>query len=54
MIWPSSHYLDIWLPVFMIFLLIALSVYSWHGRSVPGALPFAIASLFTALWAGRA
>jgi hypothetical protein len=26
-------------------------VYSWRGRTVPGALPFAIASLITALWA---
>ena len=46
-----SYSADIWLPVFTVFLLIALSVYSWRGRSVPGALPFAIASLFTALWA---
>jgi signal transduction histidine kinase len=51
MTWPYSYSPDIWLPVFTIFLLIALSVYSWRGRSVPGALPFAIASLFTALWA---
>jgi len=49
MTWPYSP--DIWLPVFTIFLLFALSVYSWRGRSVPGALSFAIASLFTALWA---
>lgn len=35
----------------MVILLIALSVSSWRGRSVPGALPFAFASLFTALWA---
>ena len=51
MTWPYSYSPDIWLPVFTVFLLIALSVYSWRGRSVPGALPFAIASLFTALWA---
>ena len=49
MTWPYSP--DIWLPVFTIFLLITLSIYSWRGRSVPGALPFAIASFFTALWA---
>ncbi len=42
---------DIWLPVFTVFLLTALAVYSWRGRSVPGGLPFAIASLLTALWA---
>jgi signal transduction histidine kinase len=47
---PYSNSADIWLPVFTVFLLIALSAYSWRGRSVPGALPFAIASLFTALW----
>jgi signal transduction histidine kinase len=51
MTWPYSYSPDIWLPVFTVFLLIALSVYSWRGRSVPGVLPFAIASLFTALWA---
>jgi len=46
-----SYSPDIWLPVFTVFLLIALSVYSGRRRSVPGALPFAIGSLFTALWA---
>jgi signal transduction histidine kinase len=51
MTWQYSYSSDIWLPVFTIFLLIALSVYSWRGRSVPGALPFAIASLFSAFWA---
>jgi PAS domain S-box-containing protein len=51
MIWPYSYSPDIWLPIFTVFLLIALSVYGWRRRSVPGALPFAIASLFTALWA---
>jgi PAS domain S-box-containing protein len=42
---------DIWLPLFTIFFLIGLSVYSWLRRGVPGALPLALASLFTALWA---
>ena len=51
MTWPFSYSPDIWLPIFTIFLLITLSAYSWRGRSVPGALPFSIASLFTALWA---
>ena len=32
-------------------LVIALSVYSGRRRSVPGALPFAIGSLFAAFWA---
>jgi signal transduction histidine kinase len=51
MTWPYSYSADIWLPAFTVFLLIALSVYSWRSRSVPGALPFAIACLFTGLWA---
>jgi signal transduction histidine kinase len=50
MTWSYSYPPYIWLPVFTVFLLIALFVYSWHGRSLPGAFPFAIASLFTALW----
>lgn len=51
MTWTYIDSADIWLPVFTVFWLIALSVYSWRGRSMPGGLPFAIASLFTALWA---
>ncbi len=51
MTYQYSYSADIWLPVFTVFLLIALSAYSWRGRSVPGALPFALACLFTALWA---
>lgn len=50
MTWPYIYFPDIWLPIFTVILLIALSIYSWYGRSVPGALPFAIAGLFTALW----
>src|ERR1044071_1387186 len=45
-----SYSADIWLSVFTVFLLIAFSAYGWRGRSVPGALPFALACLFTALW----
>ena len=37
--------------VFTVLLLIALSAYSWRRRSVPGALPFTVGCLFTALWA---
>src|ERR1041385_2669013 len=48
---PYSYSADILLSVFTVFLLIAFSAYSWRGRSVPGALPFALACLFTALWA---
>ncbi len=32
-------------------LLLALSAYSWHRRSVPGAIPLMIACLFAAVWA---
>ena len=51
MTWPYIYSPEIWLPVFTVFLLMALSMYSWRGRSVPGAVPLALASLFTALWA---
>ena len=51
MTWPYSYSTDIWLPAFTVVLLVALSAYSWRGRGLPGALPFAMASLFTALWA---
>jgi hypothetical protein len=46
--YANSAYL---LPQFLtILFLLFLCVYSWRRRSVPGALPFAIASLFAALW----
>ena len=41
---------SIWPSVFTFLLLIALAVYSGRRRNVPGALPFAIGSLFGALW----
>jgi PAS domain S-box-containing protein len=46
----GSYTLHIWLPFLTALFLIALSAYSWRHRSVPGALPFAIGSLFAALW----
>src|SRR6266540_1793441 len=51
MAWPYVYSPDIWLPLFTFFLLIALCAYSLRRRSVPDALPFAIGSLLTALWA---
>jgi PAS domain S-box-containing protein len=51
----DSHYAytpHIWPSFLTVLLLIVLAVYSGRRRSVPGALPFAIASLFAALWAG--
>jgi signal transduction histidine kinase len=40
---------DIWPPLAAAIFLVALSLYGWRRRSVPGALPFSIASLFAAL-----
>lgn len=47
---PYSYFADIWLPLPPNFLVIVLSVYAWHGRSVLPALAFSTASLLTALW----
>jgi signal transduction histidine kinase len=41
---------SIWPSFFTFLLLSALAVYSGRRRSVPGALPFTIGSLFGALW----
>lgn len=51
MAWPYAYSPDILLPLFTFFLLIALCAYSSRRPSVPGALPFAIGCIFTALWA---
>ena len=51
MAWPYAYSIHIWVPLFTFFLLIALCAYSSRWRSLPGALPFAIGSFFTALWA---
>ena len=40
----------IWPSVFTVLLWVALSIYSWRRRRVPGALPFAIGVLFAAAW----
>jgi PAS domain S-box-containing protein len=48
--WNFAYNSKIWLSVFTVLLLSVLAVYSWRRRSVPGALPFAIGSLFGALW----
>jgi len=49
--WNYAYTPYIWPSVFTVLLLIALAVYSWHRRSMPGALPFMIGCLFVALWA---
>ena len=51
MAWSYRYSPDIWLPLFTFFLLIALCAYGVRRRSLPDALPFALGSLFTALWA---
>jgi PAS domain S-box-containing protein len=47
---PYAYTPYIWPSVLTVLLLVALSIYAWRRRSVPGALPFAIAGLFDALW----
>lgn len=44
-------HLSTWLSFFLILLMVLLAIYSWNRRYVPGALPFAVALLFAALWA---
>jgi PAS domain S-box-containing protein len=50
MTWNYAYTPQIWPPAFTALVLIALAVYSYRHRSVPGALPFAIALLLGALW----
>lgn len=45
-----SYTPQIWPSFLTLILLIALAAYSWRRRIVPGALPFAIGCLLTALW----
>jgi signal transduction histidine kinase len=47
MSWNYAYTPHIWPPFFTVFLLLALAIYSWRRRSVPGALPFAIGCLLT-------
>ncbi len=48
--WSLIDKLGIWPSLFITVLLLALSIYAWRHRSVPGALSFAIGSVFSALW----
>ncbi len=50
MIQGYAYTTRIWPSVFMVLLWVALSIYSWRRRRVPGALPFAIGVLFAAAW----
>lgn len=49
MSWTYAYTPQIWPSVLTALLLIALVVYSWHRRSVPGALPLAISCLLAVL-----
>ena len=51
MTWDYAYTPAIWPSLLTVLLLSALSAYSWRRRSVPGALPFAVGSLFGAIWA---
>ena len=42
---------EIWLSLGTVVLLVALAIFGWRRRSVPGAVPFAVGCVFTALWA---
>ncbi len=48
---PYVYTTAIWPPILTALFLLALAVYSWRRRSVPGALPFAASGVFSALWA---
>lgn len=49
--WPYAYSPQIW-PLFSaVFLFLALAIYSWRRRSVPGAVPFMIGCLFAAGYA---
>ena len=48
---PYAYTLAIWPSVLTVLLLIALAVYAWQRRGVPGALVFAMGCLLFAPWA---
>jgi PAS domain S-box-containing protein len=52
--WGYAYSPYIWPSLATISALILLAVYSWRRRQVPGALPFAVGSLFAAIWAAGA
>jgi PAS domain S-box-containing protein len=51
MIWTYAYTPQIWPSVLTVMLLISLSIYSGHRRSLPGVTPFLIGCLFAAAWA---
>ncbi len=48
--WTNAYTSAIWVPFGTVLSLLALFAYSSHRRSVPGAVPLAIACLFAMLW----
>lgn len=50
--WPFAYSPNIWPLAFAVVFLLLLSWVGWRNRRVPGALPFALAMLFLALWGG--
>lgn len=50
MSWAYAYSPYIWPSLITVLLLLALALYSWQRRTVPGALPFAVGALLGALW----
>jgi hypothetical protein len=42
---------QVWLSLLTVVLLVALAIFGWRRRNVPGAVPFTVGCLFAALWA---
>jgi len=45
-----SYSPSLWPPFLTFLFLIALAIYGWRQRRVPGSLPFSVGCLFAALW----
>jgi serine phosphatase RsbU (regulator of sigma subunit) len=45
---------QIWLSFLTVVLLVALAIFGWRRRSVPGAVPFVVGCLFFGLWVAGA
>jgi PAS domain S-box-containing protein len=52
--WNYAYTPHIWPSIFTLLLLIALALYAWRRRTIPGAIPFIIGCLFAALWVAGA
>ncbi len=51
MTWNYAYTPHIWPPFLTFLLMVALSIFAWRRRRMPGATPFTIACLFAAAWA---